>query len=291
MRSRLLFVAGALLAAIAVIAPQGQTVQAAGIEFDGSVGTGPPPATLGGYPMTPFPADPRPNFQMVSTVPGPAAPLIFSKAIQKVQVGAGWTNFGHGYLGGLYLTETGPSGDFLTMFLPPGTTAFYFYAQSNRLGFFSFIATASDGTTSGPILVESNASTGGARFFGFYTTGTPTLTSISVHMTDEPDDLGFAVGDFGISTSRRATAGAAAAGVAFAVSRAADANRDRVAAAQQPAPVTAPRTGTGTTIVPPNTGDGGLAGMRHSNATLAGGGLALAFVVYLFTLPRVSRRL
>ena len=66
-------------------------------------------------------------------------------------------------------------------------------------------------------------------------------------------------------------------------------NRARVAAAAQPAAVTAPRTGTGI-VTPPNTGDAGLASSSSSSWTLfAIGGLA-AFALAGLASLRFARR-
>lgn len=60
----------------------------ASIVFDGSPGTGAPPATLGPYTMTPFAADPRPTGEAVYTVPSPLLfPLWMFPAQIHVQVG------------------------------------------------------------------------------------------------------------------------------------------------------------------------------------------------------------
>jgi hypothetical protein len=49
------------LVAIALFAVSGPVTAAnAGVVFDGSPGSAAPPLTLGGYAMTPFPADTRP---------------------------------------------------------------------------------------------------------------------------------------------------------------------------------------------------------------------------------------
>jgi hypothetical protein len=81
----------------------------------------------------------------------------------------------------------------ITITLPPGTKAFYFYAEPEQFAVFSVQATAQDGTTSGPIPVQGEA---GAQYFGFYGTGAATLASITVTTADPS---GFAVGEFGIN--------------------------------------------------------------------------------------------
>jgi Ca2+-binding RTX toxin-like protein len=79
------------------------------------------------------------------------------------------------------------------MALPENTKAFYFYAEPQIFDTFSVTATASDGTTSGPVAVRGQA---GAKYFGFYTTGGSRISTITVDV--DPAARGFAVGEFGI---------------------------------------------------------------------------------------------
>jgi hypothetical protein len=80
------------------------------------------------------------------------------------------------------------------MTLPSATGAFYFYAEPNVFNNFIVEAVAQDGTSSGPVTVAGQA---GARYFGFYTTGTSALATIKV--TVENGANGFAIGEFGIA--------------------------------------------------------------------------------------------
>jgi hypothetical protein len=163
------------------------------IVFDGSPGTGPPPATLGPYTMTAFGPDPQPVNEgpVVTSVNGPTGTVSFSPPLTHSTVGNGWATWSHGYTGDVYWT----TGSTITMTLPEGTRAFYFYAEPNTFDVFEVTATAQDGTTSGPIQVQGNS---GAKYFGFYATGTPNIESIAVTTTDT---TGFAVGEFGIATA------------------------------------------------------------------------------------------
>jgi PASTA domain len=89
----------------------------------------------------------------------------------------------------------------MTFTLPPGTKAFYFYAQpvggfgDARPQPWPMSATAQDGTTSGTISVAELA-LGGAQYFGFYTDGSVDLTSIRVDSS-----IDFFVGEFGIAVA------------------------------------------------------------------------------------------
>lgn len=220
--TRRLFVvisAGMIALALGAGAVRPAPARAAGaITFDGSPGTGAPPPTLGPYTMQPFSADPRPLNTEVSGVTGPTGQVGFTPALLHLQAGnsnnpydwSGWGNNSNGYAGDVYYT--GNLGDLwsrggigatsMTFTLPPGTKAFYFYAQP--VGGFGdappqpwpMSATAQDGTTSGTIRV-AEPGLGGAQYFGFYTDGSANLTSIRV---DSPG-MDFFVGEFGIAVA------------------------------------------------------------------------------------------
>jgi hypothetical protein len=104
-----------------------------------------------------------------------------------------WATWSNGYLGDVYSTFGSANKTQVTISLPSGTQAFYFYAEPNAFAGFTITATAQDGTSSGPVTVNGNA---GAKYYGFYGTGGATLSSITVTDTDTS---GFAVGEFGIS--------------------------------------------------------------------------------------------
>jgi hypothetical protein len=172
----------------------GEDCVAPEIIFDGSPGTAAPPATLGPYTMTRFGADPQPlnTGPVVTSVNDPAGTIGFSPALNHSRVGNGWATWSHGYTGDVYWTGAGST---ITITLPSGTAAFYLYAEPNTRSPFNVTATAQDGTTSGPVVVDGN---GGARYFGFYGIGGANLASITI-TTD--DTAGLGVGEFGISPS------------------------------------------------------------------------------------------
>jgi hypothetical protein len=179
-----------------VAAPLGMTAASAApspIVFSGGPGTSAPPATLGPYSMTPFGADTQAVGATVSSATGPTGSLGFSPSLEHCLTpnpNGCWQTWSNGYSGDVYATSSGA----ITLTLPPSTNAFYFYAEPDEFETFSITATSSDGTTSGAIPVAGNA---GAQYFGFYTTGSDPLTTITVS-GDDPD--GFAIGEFGVST-------------------------------------------------------------------------------------------
>jgi hypothetical protein len=170
------------------------------IVFDGSPGTGAPPSTLGPYTMTAFGADPQPvcpaEGSIVTGVTDPAGTIGFTPALRHDRATIScWATWSHGYRGDVYDNTSAADPTQITITLPTGTRAFYFYAEPNVFDVFNVTATAQDGTTSGPVPVQGNS---GAQYFGFYATGTLNLASITV--TTTADALGLAVGEFGIAT-------------------------------------------------------------------------------------------
>ena len=120
----------------------------------------------------------------------PAGTIGLSPALQHDRIGQGWATWSHGYTGDVYDTFAVGGLQTATITLPPGTKAFYLYAEPQQFAAFSVEATAQDGTTSGPIAVQGQA---GAQYFGFYGTGDATLSTITVTTADA---CGFAVGEF-----------------------------------------------------------------------------------------------
>jgi hypothetical protein len=179
------------------------------IVFDGSPGTGAPPSTLGPYTMMAFGADSQAactydtaaTTAMTTSVSGPAGTgtIGFDQALNHDHLGAlppeCWQTWSHGYTGDVYDTLYSTNKAQVTISLPAGTQAFYFYAEPNQFSTFQVTATAQDGTTSGPVSVNGNA---GATYLGFYELGGATLSSITVTTSDTS---GFAIGEFGISVA------------------------------------------------------------------------------------------
>jgi hypothetical protein len=192
------------------------------ITYNGSPGTGAPPSTLGPYAMTPFGDDARAEFTPVEFVPAPGGGNItFSSPLELREVPSSWSTWSNGYTGDVYFHQ---SADPLTINLPDGTYAFYFYAESNAFEELEFVATANDGTSSGPVLINGN---GGAKYFGFYSTSPSNpLTSITISC-EACGTGGFAIGEFGINQDGSTTS---------AASTSADEVPTESAVAEEPAP-------------------------------------------------------
>jgi hypothetical protein len=185
----------ALLAVLAsaFLALAGAGAARAAVVFDGSPGTAAPPPTLGGYAMTPFPLDSRPVVSAVTSVPTPlGGSVAFTSTVIHARVPTSFLTWSHGYTGDVYFRD----GLTVTLSLPSGTKAFYFYANPNNPVTHTITAVAQDGTTSGPITILPTAGVA-ANYFGFSATGTDTLSSITV--TTSVGATGFGVGEFGIN--------------------------------------------------------------------------------------------
>ena len=150
-------------------------------------GTVAPTAELGGYAMMPFPDDTRPPGPYVTSVDSPLGGTVdFSIQLLHFTIPT-WPNWGHGYNGDVYWTATD---SLLKLTLPAQTGAFYFYAQPGP-GSGTVTITASSNSTE---VIQNVKSDGGAAYFGFYSDGTDTLSSIII-----TSSIDFAVGEFGIA--------------------------------------------------------------------------------------------
>ena len=167
------------------------------IGIDTSVGTAAPPATLGGYTMTPFALDSRALFQSVTDVPAPGGrTLQFDRNLEHRRIGNGWGTWSHGYTGDVYSNAAianSPARDQVMMTLPANTKAFSFYVEPNATATYNVTATANDGTASDPIAVSGSS---GAKYFGFYSKDGTTLSTITVNV--DAGARGFGIGEFGI---------------------------------------------------------------------------------------------
>lgn len=184
------------------------------IVFDNSPGTGAPPGALGPYTMTPFGLDGLSavnptsvnvtrNAMMVDA-PTCGGSIMFNPMTDHRRIPTSWNQNWGAYQGDVYWA--GPN-TMLTINLPAGTRAFYFYASSEQFGMFTVTATAQNGLSSGAIPIVSNpfgVGTPSAQYFGFYTTDNMDLTTIQISSSDA---RGVAVGQFGIScqTARAVT--------------------------------------------------------------------------------------
>lgn len=173
----------------------GSALASGTIQIDTSIGTGSPPPSLGGIPVTPFDADPQAFDIDVNSVVGPfGAPITFERPLEHWQVGVEWSTWSNNYLGDVYWTRGGLS---TTIDLPAKTSAFYLYAEPNPFQVWNITATAADGSvTSTTVPVDGYF---GAQFFGFYATGTEKIATVTIS-----SGVDFAIGEFGIGKGKPA---------------------------------------------------------------------------------------
>jgi hypothetical protein len=158
---------------------------------DLSPGTGSPPATLGGFTMTPVPYPGAP------ACTGDTPPLPVDGGDIGISpwdgtsrcIGSGWATWSHGYTGDVYYTG-GATSQVLTF--PAGTKAAYFYVEPDPFALHTFEAIAQPcGVSTGPFDAHGSY---GATYVGFYATGSATIESITITCTS---GVPFAVGELG----------------------------------------------------------------------------------------------
>jgi len=159
------------------------------------LGTAAPPTSFPGHSLTAFDQTPQAaivNSTDVTTIPGSPFPgdLTTNIAVNKRAIGDGWATWSHGYTGVVYMV----AGNTVIMTMPPGTGAFYFYAEPNSFAILDITASSDSGTTSGAIGVDGS---GGANGFGFYASAGESISMITVTTTDSE----MAIGEFGVATN------------------------------------------------------------------------------------------
>ena len=161
------------------------------LSFDLSPGTGAPPDTLGGYPMTDFPLDESSSvYDDITSIPSPCSVggnIEFSTSMSHRRIGDGWATWSHGYTEDVYYSNGAVS---VTITVPTPACAFYFYVEPNPFAEHYFTAVGDDGTSSGSFSAHGSA---GAVYVGIYGAG---LQSVNISTDDGVTD--FAVGEFGI---------------------------------------------------------------------------------------------
>jgi hypothetical protein len=172
------------LAAVLVVLPA--VAQAAIVGT--ALGSGAPPAVLGGYAMTAFAPDGSATFPDVTSVTSPIGPVGFSQGMSHRRIGSGWATWSHGYAGDVYYTNGTTS---MSATMPAGTGAFILYAEPNPFTPpFDITATADDGTA----VTQSVSGQSGATGYGFHITGAGSLASVAVSCATD-----FAIGEFSIA--------------------------------------------------------------------------------------------
>ena len=159
-------------------------------------GTSAPAAAMDTYAMTSFGDDTRPTFSEYDFVTSPLGGNInFGKLLEHCKIQEEWLTWSHGYMGDVY--RSGKEEYTITLILPAGTSAFYFYAQPYNTAEYSITAVAYDGVShlNNSSISHSVSGSSGASYFGFYGTDNSVIATITI-ICETKD---FAVGEFGIS--------------------------------------------------------------------------------------------
>ena len=154
-------------------------------------GTASPSASLGPYTMIPFPTDPQSaGYTPVSSVESPLGGfVVFNSPLMHAVTPGEWLTWSHDYNGDVYYTA---SNHLITMTMPEGTSAFYFYAQPNSFSLHTISANTSDG-----IVINQNVEGyQGASYYGFYGTEGSMISSITLAC----ETVDYAIGEFGIAS-------------------------------------------------------------------------------------------
>jgi hypothetical protein len=152
--------------------------------------TDPPPPVQCGCEMTPFAEDPRPEYETIDTVPSPcpfAGEIQFSVPMWHLRVPDSWMTWSHGYTSDVY--QISAFSDEVTLTLPPGTCAFYFYVQPSEWQPCDFRVTVNETTTTPPFTADGY---GGATYVGVCCPNIETIRIVCLCGDS------FAVGEFGI---------------------------------------------------------------------------------------------
>jgi hypothetical protein len=171
------------LAVLAVVLGFGGSAEAITVV---DLGTGAPPAFLGPFAVSPAGDDARPDLSDVGDVSTPYGDITFDIPLELRDVGSTWATWSHGYSGDVYWTQGQLA---VTLTMPAGMQAFYFYAEPNPFTTWQITATANDGS----ILSKPVSGSAGATGYGFYDASG--ILSITV-----TSDVDFAIGEFGFKT-------------------------------------------------------------------------------------------
>ncbi len=122
------------------------------IAFTGAPGTGSPPRRLGQYKVQRFRHFTCRAASLYRSVSGPTGRVGFFPRLKCEPVGRGWATWSNGYKGDVYWAyQHFGKATTVTLTLPRGTRAFYFYAEPDKYAVFDLKATAQNGLiTVGP---------------------------------------------------------------------------------------------------------------------------------------------
>jgi len=156
-----------------------------------------PPGTLGGFAMTALAQSYTPSQTQVGSTSGPLS-IGFNQTVLETNIGAApkWGSWSHGYTGNVWSTVFSTSVLSVTLTLPTGTKALYFFAQPDSFSS-EPITVAYSGATGSPLTLSISGNAG-AQGFGLYSDAGEDLLGLTISSTSSG---GFAFGEFGIFNS------------------------------------------------------------------------------------------
>ncbi|MBE9170152.1 PEP-CTERM sorting domain-containing protein [Pleurocapsales cyanobacterium LEGE 06147] len=155
--------------------------------------------TLGsilGFSMVNVPDPELTPLTSVTTLFSPLGDLTFSPEIQYRQIGSTWKTWSGGYQGEVYSSD---GKDSITINLPSNIAAFDFYVQPNEFSLYEITVTAASTTGATTSLLQEVLGDGGAKYFGFYTTGQDLISNITV--TANSKAAGFGIGELYLASA------------------------------------------------------------------------------------------
>ncbi len=134
-----------------------------------------------------------PELATVTGVSSPLGNITFSPDLTKRYVGSTWYTWSHGYTGDIY-NLFNQNNEIIN--LPTAIGAFDLFVEPTTQSFYNIVITAFASNGDQVSLSQSVNGFAGAKYFGFYTTGTDTISEIEIN--SDPDASGFAIGEFRI---------------------------------------------------------------------------------------------
>ncbi len=113
----------------------------------------------------------------VTVLPSSFGNVNLNPAHMNLFIGAGWASWSHGYTGEVFWTQGSTT---TTINMPSGVGAYDCYIEPNPFAVHSFTVTGTASDASDVTIIVTADGSGGASHFGFYSTGSCCLTSVTI---------------------------------------------------------------------------------------------------------------
>lgn len=225
------------------------------------LGTGAPPATLGGFTVSSIDSIPS-DGTTISTLTDTVATLKFSLPVRAATVPGTWTAWSHSATPRVLISFDNS----LSFTLAPNAAVFYLYIEPADPYSHSITVKAYNGPSILASGTENVTGNGGASGFGFYADAGEQITKIGI--TAQPGSSGFAIGELAMTPLRSITVDTSPAGLGITVdgtSYTAPQSFAWVGGSNHTIATTSPQTATGTRFLFQSWSDAGA--MSHSVTT------------------------